>query len=224
MQRFIFSILLLVSSFASSASHAQEAPDKLIQRVTTEVMAAVRENQDIRRGDQGSIQRLVEQKIVPHLDFERTTSLATGPYWRQATPQQRQQLQDEFRALLMHTYSSALAQVRNQKITYDPLRATPDETDVVVSAHAANSRGEPVNFGYRLIKRDDGWKVYDVNVLGVWMIQAYRQSFAEQIRQSGIDGLIKALADKNRALASKTAQPDQGKFAAPVAPTPSRQE
>lgn len=199
-----------------------EAPDQMIRRVTDEVMAAVRENRDIQRGDLDSIRRLVEQKIVPHLDFARTTALATGPYWRQATPQQRQQLQDEFRALLMHTYASALAQVRDQKISYDPLRAAPDETDVVVSAHASNSRGEPVDFGYRLIRHDDGWKVYDVNVLGVWMVQAYRQSFAEQIRQSGIDGLIKALAEKNRALASKTAQPDQGKFAAPVPPSPSR--
>lgn len=210
-------------SDARQNPEALEAPDQMIRRVTDEVMAAVRENRDIQRGDLESIRRLVDQKIVPHLDFTRTTSLATGPYWRQATPQQRQQLQDEFRALLMHTYASALAQVRDQKISYDPLRAAPDETDVVVSAHASNSRGEPVDFGYRLIRHDDGWKVYDVNVLGVWMVQAYRQSFAEQIHQSGIDGLIKALAEKNRALASKTAQPDQGKFAAPVAaPSPSR--
>lgn len=210
-----------VQQGAQASGETLEAPDRMIRRVTDEVMAAVRENRDIQRGDQDSIRRLVEQKIVPHLDFARTTALATGPYWRQATPQQRQQPQDEFRDLLMHTYSSALAQVRDQKIRYDPLRAAPDETDVVVSAHASNSRGEPIDFGYRLIRHADGWKVYDVNVLGVWMVQAYRQSFAEQIRQSGIDGLIKALAEKNRALASKTEQADQGRFAAPV-PAPSR--
>lgn len=207
------SVMLVATNMASAQ---QEAPDQMIRRVTEEVMNAVRNNRDVQRGDQASIERLVNEKIVPHLDFERTTALAAGPAWREATPQQRRQLQDEFRGLLMHTYSSALAQVRDQKITYDPLRAAPDDTDVVVSAHAANTRGEPIDFGYRLVRQPDGWKVYDVNVLGVWMIQAYRPSFAQQVRQSGIDGLIKALADKNRALASKTAQPDKGNFAAPV--------
>lgn len=216
---FLFSMLAFFSLGSFGNSVAQEAPDKMIQRVTGEVMAAVRSDEAIQRGDRRSIQQLVEEKIVPHLDFERTTMLATGHYWRDATPQQRQQLQTEFHALLMHTYAGALSQVRDQKIQYDPLRADPQDTDVVVSAHATSSRGQPIDFGYRLIKSPDGWKVYDVNVLGIWMVQAYKENFSAEIRKSGIDGLIATLAEKNRSLATKNGKPGDDGFS-PKLPLP----
>jgi phospholipid transport system substrate-binding protein len=195
--------LLALSSIAMSApSMAQEAPDKMIRRITEEVMTAVQENRKVQSGDRRAIQSIIEEKILPNLDFERTTALAAGRYWREATPDQKQRLETEFRKLLIYTYSGAMSQLNDQKIEYEPFRADPADTDVEVFAHTVNTRGEPVRFGYRLIKRPDGWKVYDVNVLGAWMVQAYKDSFGAQIRQSGIDGLIKTLSDKNARLAA----------------------
>ncbi|HWT72513.1 MAG TPA: ABC transporter substrate-binding protein [Oxalicibacterium sp.] len=195
--------LCAMSSIAFSAQAiAQEAPDKMIRRITEEVMAAVQTDKKVQNGDRRSIQKIIEEKILPNLDFERTTALAAGRYWRDATPEQKQRLETEFRTLLIYTYSSAMSQLRDQKVEYDPFRADPADTDVEVFAHTVNTRGEPVRFGYRLIKKPDGWKVYDVNVLGAWMVQAYKDSFGAEIRKSGIDGLIKTLADKNAKLAA----------------------
>jgi phospholipid transport system substrate-binding protein len=199
LNRFICVLFLFC---AHAAVQAQEAPDKLIQRVTGEVLDAVRSNNTIRQGDVQSIRQLVEEKIVPHLDFERTTALAAGRYWREATDAQKQQLQTQFKALLMHTYSGALAQVKDQAIVYDPIRSS-DTSDVVVNAHTTGSQGQKIDFGYRLRQLPEGWKVYDVNVLGVWMVQVYRDNFATVIRQSGIDGLISSLTEKNRGLAER---------------------
>lgn len=197
-------LVLCATSFIAFTSQAgaQEAPDKLVQRVTEEVMTAVRTDKDIQSGDRRSIQQLVDEKIAPNLDFERTTSLAMGPFWREATPEQKTQVQQQFRALLMHTYSGAMTLIRDQKIRYEPLRADPADTDVTVFASSSNSQGQPVRFGYRLIKSPTGWKVYDVNVLGAWLIQAYKDTFAAEIRRNGIDGLIKTLKEKNQKLAS----------------------
>jgi phospholipid transport system substrate-binding protein len=202
-------ILLALCAFCTISSLAfaapdtgQEAPDKMIRRITEEVMDAVRANRQVQSGDRRSIQNIIEEKILPNLDFERTTALAAGRYWREATPEQKQQLQTEFRKLLIYTYSGAMSQLNDQKIAYEPFRADPAETDVEVFAHTINTAGEPVRFGYRLIKKPEGWKVYDVNVLGAWMVQAYKDSFGAQIRQSGIDGLIKVLAEKNAKLAA----------------------
>jgi phospholipid transport system substrate-binding protein len=182
---------------------AQEAPDKMVRRITEEVMAAVRSDRQIQRGDPRSIQLIVEEKILPNLDFERTTALAAGRYWRDATPEQKRRLESEFRALLMYTYSGAMSQIHDQKIEYEPLRAGPADTDVEVYARAFSARGEPIRFGYRLIKSPDGWKVYDVNVLGAWLVAVYRESFSAEIQKSGMDGLIEILADKNRRLAAQ---------------------
>lgn len=195
--------LCAMSSLAfSTQGMAQEAPDKMIQRITEEVMAAVRDNRNVQSGDRRSIQTIIEEKILPNLDFERTTALAAGRYWRDATPEQKQQLQTEFRKLLIYTYAGAMSQLRDQKIQYEPFRADPADTDVQVFAHTVNTSGEPVRFGYRLIKKPEGWKVYDVNVLGAWMVQAYKDSFGAEIRKSDIDGLIKTLAEKNAKLAA----------------------
>lgn len=202
--RDIFRYVLLLACMAGLPvmAHAQEAPDALVKRVTEEVLDAVRGNQAIRDGNVASIRQLVEDKIVPHLDFERTTALAAGRFWREATDTQKQQLQTQFKALLMHTYSGAMAQIKERAITYDPVRST-DNSNVVVNAHTTGGQGQKIDFGYRLRETADGWKVYDVNVLGVWMVQVYRDNFATIIRQSGIDGLIATLTEKNAALAER---------------------
>jgi phospholipid transport system substrate-binding protein len=202
LKKILLAVVALSSIAFSAPGLAQEAPDKMIRRITEEVMAAVRDNRNIQSGDRRAIQNIIAEKILPNLDFERTTALAAGRYWREATPEQKQQLQTEFRKLLIYTYAGAMSQLNDQKVVYEPFRTDPAETDVEVFAHTVNTAGEPVRFGYRLIKKPDGWKVYDVNVLGAWMVQAYKDSFGAQIRQSGIDGLIKVLADKNAKLAA----------------------
>jgi phospholipid transport system substrate-binding protein len=196
------------TSLIAVAGHAsaQEAPDKMVQRVTEEVMTIVQSDRSIQDGDRQRIQQVINDKILPNLDFDRTTALAMGRHWRDATPEQKQQVEKEFRALLIYTYSGAMTLIRDQKITYEPLRADPAATDVEVFAHANNAQGQPVRFGYRLIKNPDGWKVYDVNVLGAWLIQTYKDSFSYEIQRSGIDGLIKTLSEKNKRLASAPAK------------------
>lgn len=196
------------SFIAAGTASAQEAPDKMVQRVTEEVMTIVQSDKSIQSGDRNRIRQVINDKILPNLDFDRTTSLAMGRYWRDATPEQKQQVEKEFRALLIYTYSGAMTLIRDQKITYEPFRADPAATDVEVFAHANNAQGQPVRFGYRLIKNPDGWKVYDVNVLGAWLIQTYKDSFAYEIQRSGIDGLIKTLADKNKRLAAAPVKTD----------------
>ncbi|RXZ38156.1 ABC transporter substrate-binding protein [Oxalobacteraceae bacterium CAVE-383] len=194
---------------AANSGYAQEAPDKMIQRLSEEVMAIVRSDPAVQHGDPGKIRQVIEDKIVPNVDFERATALSVGRYWRQATPEQKAQLQTEFRALLMHTYAGAMSQIHDQKINYEPYRADPADIDVQVFAKVLNTRGETVRFGYRLTKTPAGWKVYDVNVMGAWMGEVYRQNFTEEIQKSGIDGLLKMLADKNRRLAARPPQSQQ---------------
>jgi phospholipid transport system substrate-binding protein len=203
-------ILSAVFAFLSIAfctqSMAQEAPDKMIQRITGEVLTAVRSSRQVQSGDPRSIQQIVEEKILPNLDFERTTALAAGRYWRDATSEQKTQLETEFRSLLMHTYSGAMSQIPDRTIVYEPLRADPADTDVAVYAHVISTSGQPIRFGYRLIKSPTGWKVYDVNVLGAWLVQTYKESFEAEIRSGGIDGLIKTLSDKNKSLAANASK------------------
>jgi phospholipid transport system substrate-binding protein len=199
----ILSALLGISILATAnLANAQESPDQMVQRISEEVMAIVRSDPAVQRGDPRKIRQVIEEKIVPNIDFDRTTAFATGRYWREATPEQKTRLQTEFRALLMHTYSGAMAQIHDQQITYEPYRGDPADTDAEVFAKVLNTRGETVRFGYRLTKTPAGWKVYDVNVLGVWMGEVYRQTFTAEIQKSGIDGLIKMLADKNKSLAA----------------------
>ena len=185
---------------------AQEAPDVLVKRVTKEVMDAARSDKAIKSGDRQRIRQVVEEKILPHLDFERTTALTTGRYWREATPEQKKRLIDEYRALLMHTYAGAMSQINDQKLEYKPLRMSPDDTEAEVRFQVRMPRrDEPVQVSYRMVKKPDGWKIYDVNVLGVWLIETYKSSFAQIINNNGIDGLIASLSEKNKALASGNA-------------------
>jgi phospholipid transport system substrate-binding protein len=176
-------------------------PDGLVKAITREVLDAVKADSSIRQGDINKISALVDQKIMPYTDFERTTRLAMGRSWVTATPAQRSQITEQFKMLLIRTYSGALSQVRNQKIEYKPLRAAADATDVVVQSQVIGE-GQPVQLAYRLTKTAQGWRVYDINVLGAWLVPAYQQQFAEQINQHGIDGLIQFLTERNQQLAS----------------------
>src|SRR5450830_1764771 len=201
----LLAVVLSVSalSFASAAS-AQEAPDALVKRISQEVLDAAKNDKDIQSGNISQIIGLVEQKIIPYVDFERMTSLAAGRYWRQATPDQQKQLITQFRSLLIYTYSGALSQVRDQKIEYKPLRADPADTEVEVRSQVIQSHGDPVQLSYRMEKLDAGWKMYDINVMGAWLVEAYKGTFSSEITKNGIDGLIKTLTDKNKQLAARS--------------------
>jgi phospholipid transport system substrate-binding protein len=200
--------LFAVAAFAagtlfSGSVLAQEAPDVLVKRISQEVIAIAKADKEIQSGNRQRIEQLVEAKILPHADFQRTTALVAGRYWRVATPLQQQQLTDEFRTLLMYTYSGAMAQIRDQQIEFKPLRADPADTDVEVHSVFRRSRGaDPIQVSYRLAKSADGWKIYDVNVMGIWLVETYKNNFSAEIAKGGIDGLIRTLAERNKKLAA----------------------
>jgi phospholipid transport system substrate-binding protein len=196
-------------AFGGSA-FAEETPDALVSRISREVIASAKTDEKIQHGDRQRIMRLVETKILPHADFQRSTRLVVGRYWREATPLQQRQLTEEFRKLLIYTYSGAMSQIRDQQIDVKPLRADPADTDVVVHSEFRKTRGaEPIQVSYRLAKSTDGWKIYDVNVMGAWMGETYRSSFSAEIGKGGIDGLIRTLSEKNRQLAGAVRPPNE---------------
>lgn len=185
---------------------ADEAPDALVKRITAEVMETAKTDKEIKAGNRTRIRALVDEKILPYTDFRRATALAVGRHWNNATPEQQQQLVDEFRSLMMHTYAGALSQIRDEKLEYRPLRDDPSDGEVEIHFRVLRPRrGEPVDVRYRMYESSEGWKVYDVNVLGAWLTQTYRNSFSEEIARGGIDGLISTLTAKNKKLAAQTA-------------------
>lgn len=188
---------------AAGTASAQEAPDALVKRISNDVLDTAKSDKDIQGGNLKRITQLVEEKIIPSVDFERMTALAVGRHWREATDAQKQQLQSEFRKLLISTYAGALSQVRDQKIEFSPLRASPTDTDVEVRSQVIQPRGEPIQISYRMEKVASGWKIYDVNVLGAWLIEAYKGTFSSEIDKGGIDGLIATLTNKNKQLAAR---------------------
>ena len=186
------------------AQAADEAPDALIERLSNEVLGLIRADKSIQGGDLKPLIAIVDNKIMPNVDFVRMTASATGPAWRRATPEQRQKLQDEFKILLVRTYAGALKQVSDQTVEVKPMRAGPDDKEVLVRTQVTG-RGDPIQLDYRLERtpgQGAGWKIFDLNVLGVWLVTNYRSQFGEQINQNGIDGLIKALAERNQANAA----------------------
>jgi len=187
----------------SATAHAQAAkgPDVLIKEVSTDVLDAVKADKSIKQGDVGKVIALVDVKVMPHVNFQRMTASAVGRYWRQATPEQQKRLQDEFKILLVRTYSGALAQVQDQTVELKPMRAAAGDKEVVVRTEI-RGRGDPVQLDYRLENTGTEWKVYDINVLGVWLVENYRNSFAQEIGAGGIDGLINKLAERNKAAKS----------------------
>lgn len=190
---------------AAQAAPATEAPDALVKRISQDVIDTAKSDKGIQAGDINRVNQLVETKILPYVDFQRMTSLAAGRHWRTATPDQQQKLSAEFRTLLVYTYSGALSQIKNETVEFKPLRASPDDTEVEVRSQVNVARGEPIPLNYRVAKSPTGWKIYDINVLGAWLVETYKSSFNSEISKGGIDGLIKTLADKNKALASRPA-------------------
>lgn len=188
---------------AAVAPSSAEAPDVLVKRISQEVIDTAKADKGIQAGDQKKVMDLVESKILPYVDFQRMTALAAGRFWREATPDQQKALQDQFRQLLIFTYSGALSQVKDQTIEFKPLRAAADDTDVEVRSQVNQARGEPIPLNYRVEKTASGWKIYDINVLGAWLVETYKGTFASEISKGGMDGLIKALTEKNKKLASK---------------------
>lgn len=176
---------------------ADEAPDALIQRVSAEVLDAIRADKDVQAGDMRKVLALVDGKVMPHVNFTRMTAAAVGRNWRQATPEQKKRLQEEFKGLLIRTYSGALSQVNDQRLDVKPLRAAATDTEVTVRTEVIG-RGNPVQLDYRMEKTATGWKIYDLNVLGVWMVETYRTQFAQEINANGLEGLIAALAQRNK--------------------------
>ena len=198
----VATIAFAATGFAS-AQNANEAPDQLVKRISTEVLNIAETDKDIQAGNTRKVMDLVETKILPYVDFERMTSLAAGRYWREATPEQKRALSTEFHTLLIYTYSGALSQVRNETIEFKPLRADATDSEVEVRSQVNMTRGEPVLLNYRVAKTPAGWKIYDINVLGAWLVETYKGTFNTEISKGGIDGLIKTLAAKNKQLASK---------------------
>ncbi len=184
------------------AQAADEAPDVLVKRVSEEILDIARNDQQIKAGNQQRIMEVVQSKIIPYVNFQRMTAMAAGRFWREATPEQQAQLTNEFKTLLIYTYSGAISQVRNQKLEFKPLRAAPEDTEVEVRSSVVQSRGEPIQLNYRLEKTPNSWKIYDVNILGAWLVETYKGSFAAEIGKGGIDGLIKTLAERNKRLAA----------------------
>ena len=206
-KRRLFAHLAAVGLFALVAGQApvfaqSQTPDALVRQVSSEVIDSVKADKTIQAGDIRKIMALVEAKVLPHMNFQRMTASAVGRYWRQASPEQQERLQAEFKTLLVRTYSGALTQVHDQTIELRPMRSKPDDTEVVVRTEV-KGRGDTIQLDYRLEKQPEGWRIYDVNVLGVWLVENYRNSFAQEISANGIDGLIAKLVERNKAAAAK---------------------
>jgi phospholipid transport system substrate-binding protein len=198
-KQMIQKFLAMLLSLVAAAAIAQQAPDAMVKQVTDDVLDAVKADTQIQGGNLQRVLALVDTKVMPHVDIERMTAAAVGPYWRrQATAPQRSALQEQFKVLLVRTYAGALTQVSNQTIEVKPMRDPATGPDVLVRTEVRGAN-EPVEMDYRLEKRDDGWKIFDVNVLGVWLAENYRNTFAEEIGNIGIDGLIAALSKRNNA-------------------------
>ena len=200
-------LLLGAASFLSAmpARAADEAPDVLIKRLSTDVLDSIKADKTIQNGDVSRIVALVDQKILPNVNFQRMTASAVGPAWRQATPAQQGRLQEEFKTLLVRTYAGALSQVSDQTIQVKPLRAAPEDKEVVVRTEV-KGRGDPIQLDYRLEKTPgvgSGWQIFNLNVLGVWLVETYRSQFGAEINAKGLDGLITTLTERNKNNAKK---------------------
>ena len=185
---------------------ADEAPDAFIKRVAVETLDAVKADKSLKNGDVAKIMQLVDTKLVQHINFRRMTALAIGPSWRKATPEQQKRLQDEFKLLLVRTYAGALSQVSDQTIEVKPVRGEIDEKNLVIRTEV-KGRGDPIQLDYRLEKtpgEGSGWLIYDLNVLGIWLIENYKSQFTKEINNGGLDGLINSLSERNKSNSKKS--------------------
>jgi phospholipid transport system substrate-binding protein len=193
--------MLALSPFVGAAD---EAPDMFIKRLSTEVLEQIKADKTVQAGDISGVLRLVESQIMPNVNFTRMTASAVGRSWREATPEQKKRLQEEFKILLVRTYGGALSQVKEQTVALKPLRSSPTDTEVLVRTEIVG-RGDPIQLDYRLEKAAGaagGWKIYDLNVLGVWLVETYRTQFSQEINANGVDGLIASLAQRNKSNAA----------------------
>ena len=197
-----FAAVSMTLALGAAQAQTATAPDALIKQVSTEVIDTVKADKAIQAGDVGKIVSLVDTKVMPHVNFQRMTASAVGRHWRTATPEQQKRLQDEFKILIVRTYAGALTQVKDQTVQLKPLRAAAEDSEVVVRTEV-KGKGDSIQLDYRLEKSGSGWKIYDVNVLGVWLVEQYKSSFAQEIGTVGVDGLIAKLAERNKA-ASKS--------------------
>ena len=198
MIRRLSTALLLATALFATAAHAQQAPDALVKSVSQDVLDTARSDPKVQAGDAARIREVVEAKLAPHFDFTHMTMLAMGRNWQKASPAQQAELTTQFKTLLVHTYAGALSKYRDEKIEYKPLAPNPSATDVTVKTQVIKSGGgAPVPIDYSLAKTADGWKAYDIIVAGVSLVTNYRDEFNEQIKNGGVDGLIKTLKAKN---------------------------
>jgi phospholipid transport system substrate-binding protein len=194
-------IAIAASLFSLPAAAQEEAPDVMIKRLSVGVLDSIKSDKSIRSGDLAKVVGLVDAQIMPNVNFQRMTASAVGPSWRQISQEQQKRLQDEFKILLVRTYAGALAQVSDQTVVVKPLRSGPEDKEVMVRTEV-KGRGDPIQLDYRLEKTPGvgaGWKIYNLNVMGVWLVETYRSQFAQQINSKGIDGLIDALTEQNKA-------------------------
>ena len=199
-------LMLLWGALSAGIAWAQdEAADVFIKRMSTEVLDVIKADKSMRSGDIAKVVALVDTRIMPHVDFQRMTASAVGPGWRQATPEQQKRLQEEFKILLVRTYAGALSQISDQVIALKPLRAAPEDKEVVVRSEVRGS-GEPIQLDYRLEKtpgQGTGWRIFNINVMGVWLVETYKSQFAQEINAKGVDGLIESLAARNKSNTKK---------------------
>jgi phospholipid transport system substrate-binding protein len=189
----------------ATPARAQSAPpDELIRTLSGQILERIKSDKELQAGDLKRLSQFVDETIMPSVNFERMTALSVGRSWRQATPEQQKQLMAEFRALLLRTYAGALSAVKDQTVRVKPLRAAQGDTEVIVRSEIVQSRGDPIQLDYRMEKTEASWKIYDLNVLGVWLVETYRNQFAQEINARGIDGLIRTLAERNRQFAGKS--------------------
>lgn len=197
---------IAATTLGSPLAHAEdEAPDVMVKRIVSDVLETFKNDKALRAGDVAKVVALVDSRIMPHVNFQRMTAAAVGPIWRQITPEQQKRLQDEFKILLVRAYASALAQLKDQTVSMKPLKAAAEDKEVLVRAEIKGG-GETIQMDYRLEKTPGlgaGWRIYNLNVAGVWLVETYRSQFAQEINGKGVDGLIGVLSERNKANAKK---------------------
>lgn len=202
-------LAFLFASLVAITAWAEEAPDVLIKRVSEEVLDIIRKDKDVQSGNTKRILELVDAKVLPYFNFQHMTALAVGKDWRKATPQQQQQLMTEFKTLLVRTYSNALTSYRDQTVRYKPYKGNPGDTEALVRTEVVQPGNKPVQVDYNLEKTDNGWKVYDVTVAGISLVTNYREAFAQEVRNGGVEGLIQAIANKNKSLEANSGKTEK---------------
>jgi phospholipid transport system substrate-binding protein len=197
----IAAALALAGASPATAQVNAQAPDEFIRILSTRVLDQIKQDKALRGGDIHKLAAFVDESVMPNVNFERMTALSVGRYWREATPEQQKQLMVEFRALLLRTYAGALTAVSDQQVRVKPLRVAPEDAEVVVRTEIVQARGEPIQLDYRLEKKGDSWRIFNLNIAGVWLVETYRNQFTQEISAKGMDGLIQSLAERNRKFA-----------------------